>query len=198
MISLTIILGSPYLFSVQLNVYHFLYAHRHQRTLDLVIMTADLSLSPPVTHTLYSSSDHVPVVSSFIFTPPKPSLHSKHAFFPSNLSVFRDSLGTYFHQLSIPILLLIFLIWLNVITLPCLRFSTSIHLLKKILRLKPANPQFSPALNTPSFARHIEHIWSRAHSSDNLRSATDHYHAAIIKARKRPQLQTYFLVATNS
>ena len=49
-------------------------------------------------------------------------------------------------------------------------------------------PWFTPALNKlKSVKRRLERAWSKSHSSDDLkllRSATDHYHAAVIKAKK--------------
>jgi hypothetical protein len=58
----------------------------------------------------------------------------------------------------------------------------------KILRPKPANPWFTPALKKLKRARRrLEHIWSRSHSAYDLvrlRSTTNHYHAAIIKAKR--------------
>jgi sugar-specific transcriptional regulator TrmB len=57
----------------------------------------------------------------------------------------------------------------------------------KVFRAKSPNPWFTPLLRKLKLAkRHLERIWSRSHSSDdmkNLRSATNHYHAAIIKAK---------------
>jgi hypothetical protein len=58
----------------------------------------------------------------------------------------------------------------------------------KILRPKPANPWFTPALKKLKRARRrLEHIWSRSHSAYDLvrlRSTTNHCHAAIIKAKR--------------
>jgi hypothetical protein len=58
----------------------------------------------------------------------------------------------------------------------------------KTLRLKPSNPWFTPVLRKLKRARRqLERIWSRTRSSDDLRSlrsATNRYHAAIIKAKR--------------
>ena len=58
----------------------------------------------------------------------------------------------------------------------------------KLLRPKPSNPWFTPALQTlKSTRRHLEKIWSRTHSTFDLKllkSATNHYHTSIIKAKK--------------
>ena len=61
-------------------------------------------------------------------------------------------------------------------------------LVSKIIRSKPPQPWFTPALNKlKSAKRRLERAWSKSHSSDDLkllRSAANHYHAAVIKAQK--------------
>ena len=58
----------------------------------------------------------------------------------------------------------------------------------KLFRPKPSNPWFSPTLaKLKSTRHHLEKIWSSSHSLLDLkllRSATNHYHEAIIKAKK--------------
>ena len=58
----------------------------------------------------------------------------------------------------------------------------------KLLRPKLSNPWFTPALQKlKSTRRHLEKIWSRTHSTFDLKllkSATNHYHTSIIKAKK--------------
>jgi len=58
----------------------------------------------------------------------------------------------------------------------------------KIIRTRPHNPWYTQALKTLKLAkRHLKCIWSRTHSFEdykNLRSATNHYHAAIMKAKR--------------
>ena len=55
-------------------------------------------------------------------------------------------------------------------------------------RPKPSNHWFTPALQKlKSTRRHLEKIWSRTHSTSDLKllkSATNHYHTSIIKAKK--------------
>jgi len=54
--------------------------------------------------------------------------------------------------------------------------------MSKIIRTKPRNPGYSRAVKNLNY---LNVICSRTHSSEdlkNLRSATNHYHAAIIKA----------------
>ena len=58
----------------------------------------------------------------------------------------------------------------------------------KILHTKPANHWFTPALNKLKLTkRHLERVWSKSHSIEDLkllRTASNHYHAAIIKAKR--------------
>jgi len=58
----------------------------------------------------------------------------------------------------------------------------------KIIRTKPSNPGYTQARKKLKLAkRHLERIWSCTHSFEdlkNLRSATHHYHDAIIKAKR--------------
>jgi hypothetical protein len=56
--------------------------HHHLHTLDLVITTADSLLSPVITQTVNSPSDHCPIFSLLHITPSKPSPLSKHSFCP--------------------------------------------------------------------------------------------------------------------
>ena len=177
--------------------------HRHNHTLDLVITSADSSLSPVISYTRNSSSDHFPVFSSLNITPPKPSPLSKHSF--------RSIKSINIHSFILDILSS------NLITHPptnlsdlvdCYNSTLSSILNKhapvktKILRLKPTNPWFTPALNKLKRARrHLERIWSRSHSSHDLirlRSATNHYHAAIIKAKRDYNSKLISSATTNS
>jgi hypothetical protein len=163
--------------------------HRHLHTLDLVITTVDSLLSPVITHTVNSPSDHFPVFSSLNITPPKPSPLSKHSF--------RRIKSINIHSFILDILSS------TLITRPpsnlsdlvdCYNSTLSSLLNKhapvitKTLRFKPSNPWFTPVLHKLKLARRrLERIWSHTHSSDDLlslHSATNKYHAAIIKAKR--------------
>jgi hypothetical protein len=69
----------------------------------------------------------------------------------------------------------------------------------KFISLKPANPWFTPALNKLKHAcRSLQRVWLRSHSVEDLkllRTATNHYHAAITNAKR-----DYFsnLITTNA
>jgi hypothetical protein len=56
------------------------------------------------------------------------------------------------------------------------------------MRLKPANPWFTSSLKKLKLTcRRLQCIWSKSHSAEDLKSlrtATNHYHAAIIKSKK--------------
>ena len=56
-------------------------------------------------------------------------------------------------------------------------------------RTKPSNKWFTPALNKlKKTKRLLERVWSQSHSAEDLktfRSATNRYHAAIIKAKRK-------------
>jgi hypothetical protein len=80
-------------------------------------------------HAPYSPSDHVPVILSLNITAPKPSPLSKHSFRSIKL-ISRASFATLFHLPSSLILPLMLPILSIAVTLPCLRFLTSVPLLK--------------------------------------------------------------------
>jgi len=67
----------------------------------------------------------------------------------------------------------------------------------EIICTKPRNPWYTLTLKELKLAkRHLERIWCRTHSFEdlkNLRSATNHYHAAIIKAKPTCNIFSYFI-----
>ena len=54
--------------------------HQAGHTLDLVITTKDSTLSPTITHSLVSPSDHFPIFTSMVISPPSPPPLTKHFF----------------------------------------------------------------------------------------------------------------------
>ena len=68
------------------------------------------------------------------------------------------------------------------------RASKHAPLKSKILHPKPANHWFTPALNKLKLTkRHLERVWSKSHSIEDLkllRTASNHYHAALIKGKR--------------
>lgn len=163
--------------------------HRKSHTLDLVITAINSTLSPSFTHSLISPSDHFPVIYSINIIPPPsipPSKHFTRSIHSINVQRFTcDIISSRLitHQPT------------NLTELVDCYNSTLATLLNKhaplkckSLRLKPANQWFTPALNKLKLAkRHLERVWSRSHSAEDLRalrSASNHYHSAIIKAKR--------------
>jgi exonuclease III len=162
--------------------------HNHQHTLDLVITHSDSTLSPKVTFSPVSPSDHYPLFTSLTIEPLTTPL-SVHSFRCIN------SINTteFIHEIAIS----------RLITHPPSTLTELIHsynltlsdilnkhapLRTKTIKLKPSQPWFTPTLSKlKSFRRHLERLWSRTHSAADLkllRSTTNHYHAAIIRAKK--------------
>ena len=141
-------------------------------------------------HSSVSPSDHFPIFSALAISPPPPPPLSQFTFRciksisvpkftrdilhsrlithpPSNLSDLVDAYNT---------------------TLSTL-LDAHAPLKTKIIRAKPVNKWFTPALSTlKSARRHIERLWLRTrspHQHKLLRTATNKYHSAIIDAKKR-------------
>jgi hypothetical protein len=146
--------------------------HRIVHTLNLVITTADSLLSPVITQTVNSPSNHFPIFISSL---------SKHSFHPVKSinihSFIQDILSCTFiiHPPS------------NLSDLDDCYNSTVSSLLNKhapvitkTLLLKPPNPWFTTVLHKLKLARRrLERTWSHIHSSDDLlslRSATNTSH----------------------
>jgi hypothetical protein len=163
--------------------------HRHLHTLDLVITTADSLLSPVVARTVNSPSDHFPIFSSLHITPSKPPSLTKHSFRPVKSinihSFIQEILSS--TLITHPPSALSDLVDCYNSTLSSL-LNKHAPVITKTLRLKPSNPWFTPVLRKLKRARRqLERTWSRTHSSNDLRSlrsATNRYHAAIIKAKR--------------
>jgi HEPN domain-containing protein len=163
--------------------------HRHSHTLDLVITSAFSTLSPTISFSPISPSDHFPIFSSLQICPPLAKPLSKHltrAIRSINIANFcSDILSS--RLITHPPSNLSDLVDCYNSTLSSL-LNKHAPLRSKILRQKPSNPWFTAALKKLKLAkRHLERTWSRSHSSidlKNFRSASNHYHAAIIKAKK--------------
>jgi Reverse transcriptase (RNA-dependent DNA polymerase) len=71
----------------------------------------------------------------------------------------------------------------------------------KTILSKPPKPWFTPALNKlKSAKRRLERPWSKSHSSEDLkllRSATNRYHAAVIKAKRNFNISLISSQVTN-
>ena len=163
--------------------------HQAGHTLDLVITTKDSTLSPTITHSLVSPSDHFPIFTSLVISPPSPPPLTKHFFRcikSINLNNFIRDIRTS-RLITQPPTNLSDLVECYNLTLSNI-LNKHAPMKSKLLRPKPSNPWFTPALQKlKSTRRHLEKIWSRTHSTFDLnllKSATNHYHASIIKAKK--------------
>ena len=163
--------------------------HQAGHTLDLVITTKDSTLSPTITHSLVSPSDHFPIFTSLVISPPSPPPLTKHFFRcikSINLNNFIRDIRTS-RLITHPPTNLSDLVECYNLTLSNI-LNKHAPLKSKLLRPKPSNPWFTPALQKlKSNRRHLEKIWSRTHSTFDLKllkSATNHYHTSIIKAKK--------------
>ena len=163
--------------------------HQAGHTLDLVITSKDSTLSPTITHSLVSPSDHFPIFTSLVISPPSPPPLTEHFFRclkSINLNNFIRDIRTS-RLITHPHTNLSDLVDCYNLTLSNI-LNKHAPLKSKLLRPKPSNPWFTPALQKlKSARRHLEKIWSRSHSTFDLkllRSATNHYHTSIIKAKK--------------
>lgn len=149
-----------------------------------------------------SPSDHFPILYSLNISRPPSSPVSKHltrAIHSINVERFaRDDISS--RLITHPPSNLSDLIDCYNSTLTNL-LDKHAPLISKIIRSKPSQPWFTPALNKlKSAKRHLEQAWSESHSSDDLkllRSATNHYHAAVIKAKRNFNLSLISSQVTN-
>jgi Reverse transcriptase (RNA-dependent DNA polymerase)/Endonuclease-reverse transcriptase len=163
--------------------------HRDGHTLDLIITTRDSPLLPKITHSPISPSDHFPVFTSLELshTPPIPlQTHFFRSIKSINSNNFlRDILNS--PLIVNPPSTLHDLVDCYNTTLSSL---LDIHapLKSKLFRPKPPNPWFTRDLKRLKSARRkLQSKWRMSHSFEDLRilkSATNFYHAAIIKAKK--------------
>jgi hypothetical protein len=174
--------------------------HSHSHTLDLVITGINSSLRPSITRINTSPSDHFPVLSTVNITPPSPPPLSKvtyRSIKSVNIEKFKQDILSSSLIMHPPTKLSDLV--------DCYNYTLSSILDKhapvktEFIRLKPANPWFTPALNKLKHAcRSLQRVWLRSHSLEDLkllRTATNHYHAAISNAKR-----DYFssLITTNA
>jgi len=160
--------------------------HRHSHTLDLVVTSANSTLSPTVISFSISPADHFHIICSLKITNSPTAPITKyltrvvrainitefcHGILSSRLSTHppstrSDLMDCFNSTLSQP-----------------LNKHTSLK--SKIIHTKPRISRYTQTPKILKLAkRHLERIWSRTYSFEvlkNLRSATNHYHAAIIK-----------------
>jgi len=163
--------------------------HRQSHTLDLIITSASSTLCPTLTCLPVSPTDHFPIICSLNINPSSRGPVIKRL----TRSIASINVPDFCHDIltsrliTHPPTTLSDLVDCYNSTLSSL-LDTYAPLKSKVFRAKSPNPWFTPLLRKLKLAkRHLERIWSRSHSSDdlkNLRSATNHYHAAIIKAKR--------------
>ena len=163
--------------------------HRQGHTLDVIITPANSTLSPIITYSQISPSDHFPIFTQLnIQTPPPPPLtqisfrcidaihipHFVRDIFSSALihnppSSLSDLVDCYNFTLS------------NLL-------NKHAPLKTKMVHSRASKPWFTSQLNALKLScRRLQKVWSRTHSAFDLqclRSATNKYHAAIIKAKR--------------
>ena len=158
-------------------------------TLDLVLTLGNSPLNPIVSWSPITVSDHFPVLSSLsVSAPPPPNLVTRHfrCLNSVNIGKFsRDILAS------------------NLITHPPTGLSDLVNsynstlssllnkhapIKNKTVSSKPANPWYSPALHDlKSACRRLSMIYQRSLSlidHTRLRTALNHYHACILKAKR--------------
>ena len=163
--------------------------HRCGHTLDVIITATNSTLSPKITHSQISPSDHFPIFTELNIQPPPPPPRTRISFRcidgihiphfvrdifssslihnpPSSLSDLVDCYNSTLNSL----------------------LNKYAPLKTKMVHSRPAKPWFTSQLNALKLAcRQLQRIWSRTHSAFDLkclRSATNKYHAAIIKAKR--------------
>ena len=132
--------------------------HQAGHTLDLIITTKDSTLSPTITHSLVSPSDHLPIFTSIVISPPSPPPLTKHFFRcikSINLNNFIRDIHTS-RLITHPPTNLSDLVECYNLTLSNI-LNKHAPLKSKFLRPKPSNPWFTPALQKlKSTRRHLE------------------------------------------
>ena len=163
--------------------------HRDHHTLDLIITHSDSKLFPNITSSPISPSDHFPIFSTLTIVPPSSPSISTYSFRclrSININNFiRDILTS--RLVTHPPSDLNDLVQSYNSTLACI-LDKHAPLKTKTIKSKPSQPWFTSTLSKlKSTRRRLERVWLHTHSLQDLkllRSATNHYHSAIIHAKK--------------
>jgi Endonuclease-reverse transcriptase len=161
--------------------------HHDAHTLDLIITTADSS--PKISYSRISPSDHFPVYSQLSIQPlPKSSLLTEISFIcfdaKSIPHFVRDIFSsTLIHQAPSSLSELVNCYNTTLTDI----LDKHAPLKTKRIHSKSPNPRFTSKLRALKTSCHfLQKIWARSRSAFDLqclRSATNKYHAAIIKAK---------------
>ena len=163
--------------------------HRCGHTLDLIIIPTNSALSPSISYSQISPSDHFPIFCQLNIQPPSPPALTHISFRCINAihiphfvrDIFSSPL-VHNPPSSLPDLV------------DCYNFTLTSLLNKhaplktKAVHSRPSKPWFTSQLHALKIScRHLQRIWTRTHSAfdlQRLHSATNKYHAAIIKAKR--------------
>ena len=160
-----------------------------KHTLDLVIAPTDTKLDPVTSFSPTSASDHYPIITRLSLSkPPPPVLVTKFFRCLKSINLMKFQIDIVSSKLiTNPSSSLSELVACYNSTLSSL-LDKHAPLKSKSVSQKPKNPWFTPVLHSlKSNCRRLRRIWSSSHSAidhSNLRSATNHYHASILKAKR--------------
>jgi len=175
--------------SCALSQYVNFSTHTSSHTLDLLIAPSNSTLNPTVTFSPTSASDHYPILTTLSLSrPPPPVLLTRYFRRLKSINIKKFQLDILCSKLvTNPPTSLSELVACYNSTLSSL-LDKHAPLKSKTISQKPKNPWFTPALHTlKSTCRRLRRIWSSSHSAtdlSNLRSATNHYHASILKTKR--------------
>ena len=160
-----------------------------KHTLDLLIAPSSSTLSPTVTYSPTSVSDHYPILTTLsVSRPPPPVLVTRFFRCLKSINILKFQLDLLSSKLlTNPPSSLSELVSCYNTTLSSL-LDKHAPKKSKTVSQKPNNPWYTPTLHTlKSSCRRLHRIWASSHSAvdlSNLRSATNHYHASVLKTKR--------------
>ena len=156
---------------------------------DLIITSVDTNLSPKVTQSFITASDHFPIFTELQITPtplPPPSLHSFRRINSINITDFTNDLASTNLIKQPPQCLSQLLLDYD----STLRSILDKHapIITKLCKSRKSNPWFTPALLAfKTIRRHLERIYIASHSPSDykiLRTPSNRYNKLIALAKK--------------
>ena len=162
--------------------------HTSSHTLDLLITPSNSTLNPTVTFSPTSASDHYTILTTLSLSSPLPVLLSRYFRCLKSINIKKFQLDILSSKLiTNPPTSLSELVSCYNSTLSSL-LDKHAPLKSKTISQKPNNPWYTPALHSlKSTCRRLRRIWSSTRSAtdlSNLRSATNLYHASILKTKR--------------
>ena len=176
--------------STNLTQHVFVSTHIHKHTLDLVITSSHTNLSPTISQSFITASDHFSIFTHINLTPTPPQPPSKFTFRRTkniNIIEFNNDLTSFdliLHPpISLPELLDSYDSTLRSI------LGKNAPLITKLSKPHKPNPWYTPALLAlKSARRHLELKYIFTHSVSDykiLRTATNQYHKLIARAKRQ-------------